>query len=98
MPSDQNGERRAIQRDWLGHGVQLGGMLLIVGIPLLVWGVNMNTTVATMATTVAHHDKDITDVRQVQTLVTGQIIDVNKVLIRIDTQLYGIRETNKSKR
>lgn len=94
----QREERRAMQRDWLGHAVQLVGMLLVIGVPLLVWGVSMNTTVATMALTLSHHDKDIADVKQIQTLATGQIIDVNKVLIRIDTQLEGIREAAKPKR
>lgn len=92
------GERRIIQRDWLGHCLQLAGMLLVVGIPLLIWGININTTIAIMANAIAHHDKDITEMRQIQSLVTNQIIDVNKVLIRIDTQLEGIRDQGKIKR
>ena len=99
MPGYENGgERRRIQRDWLGHFIQIAVMMGGVGIPLLVWGMNVNTTLATMANTIVHQEKDIADMRQVQTLVTGQVLDVNKSLIRIDTQLEGIREQNKAKR
>lgn len=91
-----------MQKTWAEHAIQaagiMGGMFLTIGVPLLIWGVNVNTTLATMATTVSHHDKDIADVRQVQTLVTNQIIDVNKVLVRIDTQLDGIRDQGKTRR
>ena len=99
MPGYENGgERRRIQRDWLGHGIQLVVMLGGIGVPLLVWGTNVNTTLATLAGTVAHHEKDISDMRQVQTIVAGQVLDVNKSLVRIDTQLEGIREQNRAKR
>ena len=100
MANDQNGGER--RWDWIGHSIQavgiVAGMLFTTGIPLLIWGSYVNTTLATMATTVAHHDKDIANVQQMQTLVTNQVIDVNKVLIRIDTQLEGIRGEGKATR
>ncbi len=48
--SDQNGDRRAVQRDWLGHGIQViaivATILLAIGIPLLNWSGNVNTAIS----------------------------------------------------
>jgi hypothetical protein len=92
------GERRAIQRDWLGHGLQLLGIVVVLGLPLIFWGVSISTTVATMVAHVDRQDKDISDQRQVQTILTGQLLDVAKQLTRIDTQLSNIRDDQLQKR
>ena len=91
-------ERRAIQRDWVGHGLQLVAILVVIGGPLAFWGVSMNTTVATLSQRVDRQDHDITEQRQTQTLVTNQLLDVNKQLTRIDTLLGDVREQFKPKR
>ncbi len=92
------GERRAIQRDWLGHGLQLLGIVVVLGLPLMFWGVSISTTVATTVAHVDRQDKDIIDQRQIQTLLTSQLLDVAKQLTRIDTQLSNIRDDQLQKR
>ena len=47
MASDQSSsERHPVHRDWMGHGLQLVGILAVIGIPLLIWGGNVNTAVS----------------------------------------------------
>lgn len=84
-------ERRGVQRDWLGHGLQLGGILIVLGLPIMFWGISLNTTVAMLSQQVARQERDTADQKQVQVLITNQMLDVSKQLTRIDTQLEGIR-------
>ncbi len=58
MISDQNGgERRAVQRNWTEHVWQAAGIVAIIflgiGIPLLLWGGDVNIALKTGA------DRDI---------------------------------------
>lgn len=41
-------ERRRIQRDWVGHGVQALILLVGIGVPLFYWGSSVNTALATL--------------------------------------------------
>lgn len=81
-----------MQRDWVGHVVQALAIFVALGLPLAYWGSNINATVAILMSRVDRQDHDINDQRLTQTLVTGQLLDVNKTLTRIDTQLGDIRE------
>jgi hypothetical protein len=89
-------ERRQIQRDWVGHAVQaigiVAGLMVALGMPLLYWASSINTALAGMGVRVERTERDITDQRQTQTLVTGQLLEVGKLLTRLDTQLGDIRE------
>jgi hypothetical protein len=91
-------ERRKIQRDWFGHGVQLFGMILLLGLPMLYWGIGINTTTAAMTVRIDRQEKDIDRQGQMQLSVTGQLIDVNKQLTKIDTLLGEFRDELKAKR
>lgn len=95
---DTPAERRAIQRDWMGHAVQLLGVLVLLGLPIAYWGSNINTTVATIDNEVKHHKQDISDQRQIQILLTNQIIETGKQLTRIETQIGAIIAQDKPKR
>ena len=74
-------------RDWLGHGLQLLGILVIFGLPMLYWGSGVNTSIATLSTNTTRNERDISDVRGGQVIVSNQLADVNKQLTRIDTQI-----------
>lgn len=95
-------QRQPIQRDWLGHLIQavgiVLGMFVTIGLPLVIWGSGVNSTLATLAQRIDRQEHDLSDQRQTQVLVTGQILDVNKQLTRIDTQLGDIREKLAPKR
>ena len=91
MPSleqikDAISERRQ-QRDWLGHGLQVAGILIVIGVPLLIWGSGINTAVATLNERSARQERDITNQSAAQTVVTNQLIELTRTLTRIDTQL-----------
>ncbi len=92
-----NEERRGIQRDWLGHTIQLLGVFVVIGVPLLIWGISVNTAVATVSLKVERQDRDITDHNRIQTIVNGQLTDLTKQLTRIDTQLEDILRSQKKR-
>lgn len=97
-PGDFVERRRGgrVQRDWLGHGLQLLGIAVVLGIPLLIWGTSINTTVATIVAKTERQERDITDQGRIQSLVNTQLNDVANKLTRIDTQLEGmLREPKK---
>jgi len=86
------------QRDWLGHSLQFVAILVVVGIPAFVWAVNTNATIATVLSRMERQDKDRDRQDQIQSVVTGQLLDVSKTLTRIDTQLEMLRDQGKQKR
>ncbi len=83
-------ERRVIQRDWLGHTIQLFGIFVVLGVPLLIWGISVNTAIATITQKVERHDRDMQDESRVQTIVNTQLTELTRQLTRIDTQLEDI--------
>ena len=104
MENDQtaaSAERRAPQRDWLVHSIQAAGIVVaiigVLGVPLVIMGANMNTNIATTISRQDRQEKDIAEQRQMQMLVTNQIIEVNKVLVRLDT-LLDLRGESKATR
>ncbi len=84
-----------IQRDWLGHTIQMFGIFIVIGVPLLIWGISVNTSVATVALKVERQDRDIIDQSRIQTIVNTQLTDLTKQLTRIDTQLEDILKGRK---
>ena len=94
----QNTERRKIQRDWVGHILQLLVILVLIGIPLSIWGTNLTTTMAILIARVDRSEKDISQQQQIQNLTTGQLIDVNKQLTKIDVLLDTVKNDLKSRK
>jgi hypothetical protein len=86
------------QRDWLGHGLQVAAILVVLGLPAFIWANNTNATQAAMLARMERQDKDIADVRQVQTLMTGQNLEVIKTMTRIDTTLETLKDQARPKR
>ncbi len=82
----------SVQRDWLGHGLQLLGILVVLGLPLMIWGVSMSTMLATTIAHVERVDKDIAENRQIQTLIASQLLEITKQLTRLDSQWDVMRE------
>ncbi len=80
-------DERKPARDWLGHGMQFGGYLLVIGVPLLIWGSSINASVATLNERSARQEKDISSQTAAQAVVTNQLIELTRTLTRIDTQL-----------
>jgi hypothetical protein len=89
-------KRRQIQRDWVGHSVQaigiIAGLTVALGMPLLYWGNSINIAMAGVGIRLDRSERDITEQRQSQILLTTQLVDVNKLLTKLDTQLGDIRE------
>lgn len=89
-------ERRQIQRDWVGHSVQaigiIAGLTVALGMPLLYWGNSINIAMAGVGIRLDRSERDIMEQRQSQILLTTQLVDVNKLLTKLDTQLGDIRE------
>ncbi len=83
------------QRDWLGHGMQFLGILAVIGLPLMYWGSNMNIAVATLVSEQNRQKTDITEQRQVQTIVANQMLEVNRQLARIETLVGDMREKRR---
>ena len=91
-------ERRKMQRDWLGHTVQMVGILVVIGIPLLIWGININSTMAALSTRVERSERDINQQQQIQVVVAKQLSDVSNQLTKIETLLDMFKNEIKSKR
>lgn len=84
-----------MNRDWLGHALQMLGIFAVMGVPLLVWGISINTSVATIVTRNDRQDRDIADLIRVQTIINDHLNDQTKQLTRIDTQLEDILRGRK---
>jgi hypothetical protein len=95
---NERNEHQRVPRDWLGHGIQFFGILVVIGLPAVIWTINTNATIATMLSRMERQDRDRDRQDQAQVLVTWQLLDVGKTLTRIDTQLEMLREQTKSKR
>ncbi|HXE51260.1 MAG TPA: hypothetical protein VN663_22975 [Ramlibacter sp.] len=80
------------QRDWLGHAIQVLLLLATIGLPLAYWAITTNATMAQILTRLERQEKDISDQRQDQRVVTQNLVDASKTLARIDTQLEIFRE------
>ena len=80
------------QRDWLGHAIQVAAILVVLGLPAFIWANNTNATQATMLARMERQDKDMSDLRQSQTIMATQNTEVIKTMTRIDTQLEMLRE------
>ncbi len=89
-PSNMPGERRVLQRDWLGHGLQFAGILIILGLPLLYWGSGVNTTLATTIEQAKRNSQDIIDQSRVQIIIGNQIIETGKTLVRIEERMDNL--------
>lgn len=85
-------ERRKMQRDWIGHALQLVGFVVVIGVPLLYWGIGTNAALATLGQRVDRQDHDMADFRAFQILETTQMLDLNKQLATIAAQLGDIRD------
>ncbi len=90
-------DRPSTQRDWLGHSIQVGLLLVTIGLPVFIWASYQNATTAAILTRIDRQERDLTEYRAFQTVVTNQMLDVSKTLVKIDTQLEII-ERNKPKR
>jgi hypothetical protein len=77
-------DRRPVQipRDWLGHLVQamgiVGGVVMAIGIPLIIWGTNVNSTNAVLTAQQSKQDRDISDLRNTQNTLTTQLAEMNR--------------------
>jgi hypothetical protein len=60
--------------------------------PLLYWGNSINIAMAGVGIRLDRSERDIMEQRQSQILLTTQLVDVNKLLTKLDTQLGDIRE------
>jgi hypothetical protein len=93
---NEKGGTKLVHRDWYGHFIQGIGIVLAttltLGVPALIWANTMTATVATLRQQVERQDRDITEGRQFQTLITGQQLEINKQLTKIDTQLGDMKD------
>ena len=98
MANDQNGgERRAVQRDWVGHSIQLAAIFVGIGVPLMIWANSINSTIAKVEDRIIRQDRDAAEVRSFQMQTTTQMLDINRQLATIVERVSSIRE-NTSKR
>jgi hypothetical protein len=86
------------QRDWLGHTVQFFGLLAVFGIPVLAWAFVMGSSDAKQELRLDRLDKDVTEARQMQTIVSNQMIDINRQLATIAERVGNIRDEAAGKR
>jgi hypothetical protein len=93
MPADHTPVTKP-QRDWLGHGIQIA----VIGIPLVVWGISINTQMAVVNSTMVRQERDIAEQRQIQNLITTQLTEASKQLARIETQINIFLEKPRQSR
>ena len=96
MSDDQNGrERRAVQRDWVGHGIQAFAIVAVlflgIGIPLLLWAGEVNTKMVTGAKDDARLASDILadriDNRAFQTEMRTALTSLSATISELRVQL-----------
>ena len=87
-----------VRKSEKSYNSEIGLPLTILGIPLAIWGTNVTTTIAILSARIDRQEKDLGQQQQIQTLATGQIIDVNKQLAKIDTLLGEFRNDLKPRR
>jgi len=80
------------QRDWLGHTVQFFGLLAVFGVPVLAWAFVMGSSDAKQELRLDRLDKDVTETRQMQTIVSGQMLEINRQLATIAERVGNIRD------
>lgn len=91
-----------MQRDWFGHAVQFFALLAAIGIPLVIWGAaiqsSLATTIASQAALSARldvQDKAASEFRAYQTLVSTQMVEINRSLGGIVAQIGDIKDGAK---
>ncbi len=92
MANDQNnGERRAVQRDWVGHGLQMAGIIAFIGVPLLIFGNSLNTSSITNAEKTARVAQDVQadrlDNRAFQTEMRTALTSLSGAIAELRVQL-----------
>jgi hypothetical protein len=87
-----------LHRDWLGHGIQVAILLVTIGGPLAYWAMATNAAVAQLGVRQERQDKDISDQRADQRLVTQNLIDVKTGFARLEATLELLRDQAKPKR
>lgn len=82
----------APHRDWLGHTVQFFGLLAVFGIPVLAWAFVMGSSDAKQELRLDRLDKDVAEARQMQTIISGQMLDISRQLSAIAERVSSIRD------
>ena len=83
------------EKPWLGLVLQGIGIVVVIGIPILIWGVNANSTMSVMTARLDRFDRDTTEYKTNQALMTNQMLELNKQLATISTQVSDIKDIVK---
>lgn len=82
--------------DWVGLLLQGLGMVIVIGIPILLWGINTNSTLSVMANRLDRVERDATDVKTYQVNAATQMLELHKQLATISAQVTDVRDLIKS--
>lgn len=91
-------ERRKPQRDWVGHSIQLIAILSVIGVPMLIWGTGVNSTLAILAERSHNQETTITAFQNYELQVQNQFLEANKQLAIISAQIGALREEPRLRR
>jgi hypothetical protein len=80
------------------HLAQFFGLLGVFGIPVLAWAFVMGSSDAKQELRLDRLDKDVTETRQMQTIVSNQMLEINRQLATIAERVGNIRDEAAGKR
>ncbi len=86
------------EKHWLSLLLQAIGIVVVIGVPVMIWGVNANSTMSVMTARLDRQDRDTTEYKTNQILMTNQMLELNKQLATISAQVTDIRDTVKTER
>lgn len=80
-------------KSWLNSLLQSMGIIIVLGIPVLAWGVYTNSAAAVITSRIDRQDRDISEWKTNQILIANQLVEVNKRLATISAQVTDVQDT-----
>ena len=83
-----------VQRDWLGHAIQVAAIVVVIGIPAIVWASATSRDLGTYAARIDGHDREIAAAEARYIRLESQMIQANgqlaTVIARIDAVIRDL--------
>lgn len=92
------GQSSSTRRDWMAIFLQAIGIIVVIGIPIFIWGVNVNAEMMVTQNRLQQIEHDESVTKTYEDLTTTQMLELNRQLATIAAQVTDIRDMVKMER